>query len=145
MFNIPESLFNFPESVFSFVRNRCSTSSEIRTDDAGGAPRLVGAFKRRVEDTALRIPKSTTIRQNLHAVRRAAGPTGRSAPLLVATDFTDRHADRFWAAGRACAGAETQPAVYALHRVDNQTDLPGRPSLGRPGPSGGGGRTGRCS
>ena len=37
---------------------------------------LVGAFKRRFEDTALRIPKSTAIRQNLHAVRRAAGPTG---------------------------------------------------------------------
>ena len=50
----------------------------------------------------------------------------------MATDFTDRHADRFWAAGRACAGAETQPAVYALHRVDNQADLPAGRASGGP-------------
>ena len=37
---------------------------------------LAGAFKRRVKDINIRIPKSTAIRQDLHAVRRAAGPTG---------------------------------------------------------------------
>ncbi len=37
---------------------------------------LAGTLKRRVEDIAIRIPVSTAIRQDLHAVRRAAGPTG---------------------------------------------------------------------
>ena len=49
---------------------------------------LAGSLKRRVEDVEIRIPKSTAVRQDLHAVRRAAGPTG--APRLVATDDTDR-------------------------------------------------------
>ena len=71
------------------------------------------------------------IRQDLHAVRRAAGPTG--APRLVATDDTDGHAERFWAAALSCGAAETQPAVYKLHRVDTHADLRGRPNLGRPG------------
>ena len=92
---------------------------------------IAGSLKRRVEDVAIRIPASTAIRQDLHAVRRAAGPTG--APRLVATEDTDGHADRFWAAALACAAAETQPAVYALHRINNHADLRGMPRLGRPG------------
>ena len=92
---------------------------------------LAGALKRRVEDVEIRIPKSAAIRQDLHAVRRAAGPTG--APRLVATEDTDGHADRFWAAALACGAAETEPAVYELHHVNNHADLRGRPHLGRPG------------
>ena len=92
---------------------------------------LAGALKRRVEDTAMRIPQSTAICQDPHAVRRAAGPTG--APRLVASDDTDGHADRFWAAALACAAAETAPVVYGLHRVNNHADLRGQPRLGRPG------------
>ena len=92
---------------------------------------LAGSLKRRVEDVEIRIPKSTAVRQDLHAVRRAAGPTG--APRLVATEDTDGHADRFWAAALACAAAETEPAVYELYRIDNHADLRGRPNLGRPG------------
>ena len=92
---------------------------------------LAGALKRRVEDVEIRIPKSRAIKQDLHAVRRAAGPTG--APRLVATEDTDGHADRFWAAALACAAAETEPVVYELHRVNNHADLRGRPNLGRPG------------
>ena len=41
---------------------------------------LAGALKRRVEGTALQIPKSTAIRRDLHAVRRATGPHWRAAP-----------------------------------------------------------------
>ena len=88
-------------------------------------------LKRRVEDVAIRIPASTAIRQDLPAVRRAAGPTG--APRLVATEDTDGTADRFCAAALACAAAETEAAVYALHRIDNHADLRGMPHLGRPG------------
>lgn len=91
---------------------------------------LAGALKRRVEDVAIRVPESQAVRQDLHAVRRAAGPTG--APRLVADGDTDGHADRFWAAALACGAAETAPAVYELHRVDNRLDLRGRPNLGRP-------------
>ena len=94
---------------------------------------LAGSLKRRVEDVEIRIPKSTAIRQDLHAVRRAAGPTG--APRLVATEDTDGHADRFWAAALACGAAETEPAVYELHRVNNHADLRGRP---KPRAAGGG-------
>ena len=75
---------------------------------------LAGALKRRGEDVNTRIPKSTVIRQDLHAVRRAAGPTG--APRLVATDDTAGRAERFWAAALFCGAAETQPAVYKLHQ-----------------------------
>ena len=64
---------------------------------------LAGALKRRVEDVAIRISASTAIRQDLHAVRRAAGPT--EALRLVATEDTDGHADRFCAA----AAASTTP------------------------------------
>ena len=85
----------------------------------------------RVEDVKIRILKSTAIRQDLHAVRRAAGPTG--APRLVASDDTDGHADRFWAAALAWRAAELEPAVYALYRVNNHADLRGVPRLGRPG------------
>ena len=92
---------------------------------------LAGALKRRVEDVEIRIPKSKAIKQDLHAVRRAAGPTG--APRLVATEDTDGHADRFWAAALACAAAETEPVVYKLHRVNNHANLRGRLNLGRPG------------
>ena len=92
---------------------------------------IAGALKRRVEDIQIRIPKSTAIRQDLHAVRRAAGPTG--APRLVASDDTDGHADRFWAVALACGAAELEPTVYALHRVNNHADLRGVPRLGRPG------------
>ena len=86
---------------------------------------LAGTLKRRVKDVNIRIPKSTAIRQDLHAGRRAAGPTG--APRLVATEDTDGDADRFWAAALACAAAETQPAVYELHRVNNHAELRGGP------------------
>ena len=52
----------------------------------------------------------------------------------VATEDSDGgHADRFWAAALACAAAETSPAVYELHRVNNHADLRGMPQLGRPG------------
>ena len=50
----------------------------------------------------------------------------------MATEDTDGHADRFWAAALACAATETQPAVYALHRINNHADLRGMPRLGRP-------------
>ena len=93
---------------------------------------LAGALKRRIEDVNIRVPKSTAIRQDLHAVRRAAGPTG--APRLVATEDSEGgHADRFWAAALACGAAETSPAVYELRRVNNHADLRGMPRLGRPG------------
>ena len=65
---------------------------------------IAGALKRRVEDVAIRVPAPTAIRLNLHARRRATGSTG--APRLVATDETDGHADRFWAA----AGRPRSPA-----------------------------------
>ena len=52
---------------------------------------LAGALKRSVEDVNIRIPASTAVRQDLHAVRRAAEPTG--APRLVATEDTNGHAD----------------------------------------------------
>ena len=92
---------------------------------------LAGALRRRFEDSTIRIPGRAAVRQDLHAVRRAAGPTG--APRLVAAADTDGHADRFWACALACGAAETSPAVYALHRVDNHA--PGRdaPGLGRRG------------
>ena len=92
---------------------------------------LAGALRRRFEDAAIRIPASAAVRQDLHAVRRAAGPTG--APRLVAAGDTDGHADRFWALALACAAAETAPATYALHRVDNHAVRRGAPRLGRPG------------
>ena len=92
---------------------------------------LASSLKRRVEDVEIRIPKSAAIRRDLHAVRRAAGPP--RAPRLVATEDTDGHADRFWAAALACAAVETEPAVYDLHRVNNHADRRGRPNLGRPG------------
>ena len=41
---------------------------------------IAGALKRRVEDVNIRVPKSTAIRQDLHAVRRAAGPHRGAAP-----------------------------------------------------------------
>ena len=69
------------------------------------------------------------IRQDLHAVRRDRSGT----PRLVATKDTDGHADRLWAAALACGAAETEPAVYELHRIDNHADLRGRPNVGRPG------------
>ena len=92
---------------------------------------LAGALKRRVEDVTLRIPASTAIRRDLHAVRRSAGPTG--APRLIASDDTDGHADRFWAVALACGAAETAPMQYGLQRVDNHKDMRGQRRLGRPG------------
>ena len=86
---------------------------------------LAGALKRRVEDVNIRVPKLAAIRQDLHAVRRAPGPTG--APRLVATEDTAGHADRFWAVALACAAAETEDTVYELHRVNNPADLRGVP------------------
>ena len=88
---------------------------------------LAGALKRRVEDVNIRVPKSTAIRHDLHAVRRAAGPTG--APRLVATEDTDGHADR-------CAGlrrGRDRAGGLRLHRIDKHADLRVRPNLGRPG------------
>ena len=103
---------------------------------------LAGSLKKRVEDVEIRIPKSTAVRQDLHAVRRAAGPMG--APRLVVTDDTDGHADRFWAAALACGAAETEPAVYELHRIDNHADLRGGRTSGGRGRCGGGGWAERC-
>lgn len=90
------------------------------------------ALKRRFEDGAIRIPASDAIRRDLRAVKRVAGPTG--APRLVADEAgTDGHADRFWALALACAAAETEPAVYEFHRINNHARLDHRRPLGRPG------------
>ena len=90
------------------------------------------ALKRRHEDRTIRIPQSEAIRNDFHAIKRAAGPTG--APRLVADEAdTDGHADRFWAAALACAAAETAPAVYALHRINNHARIDHLRRLGRPG------------
>ena len=94
---------------------------------------LAGALKRRCEDVTLRIPADTAVRQDLHAVRKVAGPIG--APRLVASDDDNGHADRFWSAALACGAAETGPAVYDLHRINKHPDLRGVPRLGRPGAS----------
>lgn len=98
-----------------------------RADDACWRLELAASLKRRVEDVTIRAPKSTAIRQALHAVRRATG-----APRLRAIEDADRYADRFWTAMLACAAAETEPVAYDLHRIDNHADLWGRPNLGRP-------------
>ena len=92
---------------------------------------LAGALKRRCEDVTLRIPAETAVRQDLHAVRKVAGPIG--APRLVASDDENGHADRFWSAALACGGAEIGPAVYDLHRVNNHADLSRLHRFGRPG------------
>ena len=90
------------------------------------------ALKRRLEDGAIRIPASDAIRRDFRSIKRAAGAT--TGPRLVADESgTDGHADRFWAAGLACAAAETAPAIYELHRVDNHRRLDHVRRLGRPG------------
>ena len=45
---------------------------------------LTGSLKRRVEDVEIQIPKSTAIRQDLHAVRRAAGYNPPMSPEAAA-------------------------------------------------------------
>ena len=81
---------------------------------------LAGVLKRRVEDVTIRIPATVAVREDFHAVRRAAGPTG--GPRLVVTGDTDGHADRFWAAALACGAAETDPMAYGCHRIDNHSN-----------------------
>ncbi len=62
------------------------------------------ALREAMEDRRLRLPPDESLRQDLHAVRAEAGPTG--ADRLVADRAgTDGHADRFWALALACAAA----------------------------------------
>ena len=93
---------------------------------------VASALKRRHEDKTIRIPASDTIRRDFRSIKRAPGSTG--GPRLVADESdTDGHADRFWAAGLACAAAEMTPAIYAFRPVDNHRRLDHRRRLGRPG------------
>ncbi len=64
---------------------------------------LATALRERMDDRRLKIPVSSALRIDLHAVRRVAGPTG--APRLVAERSELGHADRFWALALACGAA----------------------------------------
>ncbi len=83
---------------------------------------LATAMKRRFEDRTLRIPAGNQdIRDDLHSVKRMAGPTG--APRLVIDDDDLRsHADYFWALALACGVAVGGPAEYGYRPVGNQAD-----------------------
>ena len=96
---------------------------------------LAGVLKRRVEDV-IRILATAAVREDFHAVRRAAGPTG--GPRLVAKGDTDGHADRFWAAAPACGAAATAPmdtGVTASRITATRTRATGSVAGGGPGPS----------
>lgn len=78
---------------------------------------LATAMKRRFEDRTLRIPAGNQdIRDDLHSVKRMAGPTG--APRLVIDEDDQRsHADYFWALALACGVAAGGPAEYGYQPV----------------------------
>ena len=78
---------------------------------------LATVMKRRFEDRTLRIPAGDqAIRDDLHSVKRMAGPTG--APRLVIDDDDERsHADYFWALALACGVAEGGPLQYGYQPV----------------------------
>ena len=103
---------------------------------------LATSLRQRCEDRKIRIPASTAVRTDLHAVRKVAGPLG--TPRLVADEDKNRgHADRFWSAALACGAAELGTARYGLHRLDTHADLahvahraarrPGAPMRSLPG------------
>ena len=62
---------------------------------------LAGVLKRRVEDLLIRVPAPAAVREDFHAVRRAAA--------------------------LACGAAETAPMEYGCHRIDNHS-VPAGPS-----------------
>lgn len=65
---------------------------------------LATSIKERMEDRRLRLPAGDpSLRADLHAVKKLAGPTG--APRLVADSDSNGHADRFWAGALCCAAA----------------------------------------
>ena len=115
---------------------------------------VASALKRRHEDKTIRIPASEKIRRDFRSIKRAPGSTG--GPRLVADESdTDGHADRFWAAGLACAAAEMTPAIYDFRRIDNHRRLDhrapsraaGRDADAQPGRgalTGGGGQLDYC-
>ena len=83
---------------------------------------LATAMKRRFEDRTVRIPAGNQdIRDDLHSVKRMAGPTG--APRLVIDDDDVRsHADYFWALALACGVAAGGPAAFGYQPVGGGTD-----------------------
>ena len=104
---------------------------------------FAGALKRRVEDVNIRIRRRRRSGRTCPPVGGRQGLPG--APRRVATEDNDGDADRFWAAGLACAAVETEAAVYALHRIDNHADLRDGRTSGGHGRCGGGGWAGSCS
>ena len=72
---------------------------------------LAIGLKERMEDRSLLIPEGNPLlRADLHAIKSVIGPTG--IRRLVAEGETDGHADRFWAAALACAGAGDRTPEY---------------------------------
>jgi len=80
---------------------------------------LATRIKQAMDDRTLRIPPDRTLREDLHLVRRQAGPTG--APRLVAERSEIGHADRFWALALACGAAASPRAPIEY------TAAPGKP------------------
>lgn len=76
---------------------------------------LAGALKERLEDRALRLPPRRDLRDDLHSVKRFAGPTG--APRLQAEREGGSHADRFWSLALAASAAAGPVMEYAYEPV----------------------------
>lgn len=95
---------------------------------------LATAFRDRVENCSIRIPKIVELRTDYRAIKKEGGVGG--AVRIV--DDGDVHADEFWATALACRAADTpyQPFDYrgvkrgAPRPGDRQSDSPSRSRYG---------------
>ena len=100
---------------------------------------LATAFKERVDDCRIRIPKLPELRTDYRAIKKQ-GSVGGAVRIV---DDGDVHADEFWATALACRAADIphQPYDYrAVKRAGRDQDRDQR--LGRPGRAGFGDRRG---
>lgn len=74
---------------------------------------LAFALKDRVDRCAIRIPPLPEIRTDFRAIKKKGGVAGS----VTLVNEGEVHADEFWAAGLACAGAQLGYQEYAYHPV----------------------------
>ena len=80
---------------------------------------MATCLKERFEDRRIRIPAgNTTLRADLHAVRKIAGPTGQVR--LMAEETADGHADRFWALALMASAAAGERRTYEFEAADTR-------------------------
>jgi phage FluMu gp28-like protein len=89
---------------------------------------MASALKCRMEERTLRLPHGDIqLRNDLHSVKRAIGPTG--IPRLIAEREGGSHADRFWALALAVSAASAGAAKYAYHPMRQRQETVGTQSL----------------